>query len=279
VLYIYHNRIDAVGDKKESEDKVFEAAHETINELVRLIKKLTGNNASNLIVTADHGFLFQNRAIEESDFADAPLQGTQILYKCRRFVLGHNLSATPGMHTFSSAQLGLAGDVQVQIPKSINRLRLKGAGSRYVHGGASLQEILVPVVKINKKRQSDTSLVEVEIIGSSTSAITSGQLAITLYQRDAVTDKIHPRSLRAGIYTEEGELVSDSHELLFDKTSENPRDREQTVRFILTGKADKANGKEVVLRLEGRLAGTSHHAEYASRRYSMRRSFTTDFDF
>ena len=279
VLYIYHNRIDAAGDKKESEDKVFEAAHETVNELVRLIKKLTGNNASNLIVTADHGFLFQNRAIEESDFAEVDLKDAQILYKSRRFVLGHSLSATPGMHTFTSAQLGLTGDVQVQIPKSINRLRLKGAGSRYVHGGASLQEILVPVVKINKKRQSDTSLVEVEIIGSSTSAITSGQLAVILYQRDAVTDKIHPRSLRAGIYTEEGELVSDSHELLFDKTSENPRDREQTVRFILTGKADKTNGKEVVLRLEGRLAGTSHYAEYATRRYTMRRSFTTDFDF
>lgn len=279
VLYIYHNRIDAAGDKKESEDKVFEATHETVNELVRLIKKLTGNNASNLIVTADHGFLFQNRAIEESDFVEVDLKDAHILYKSRRFVLGHSLSTTLGMHTFTSTQLGLTGDVQVQIPKSINRLRLKGAGSRYVHGGASLQEILVPVVKINKKRQSDTSLVEVEIIGSSTSAITSGQLAVILYQRDAVTDKIHPRSLRAGIYTEEGELVSDSHELLFDKTSENPRDREQTVRFILTGKADKANGKEVVLRLEGRLAGTSHYAEYATRRYMMRRSFTTDFDF
>lgn len=282
VLYIYHNRIDAAGDKKESEDKVFEAVHETINELARLIKKLTNNNASNLIVTADHGFLFQNRTLDESDFADAgllSLENEQVLYKSRRFVLGYNLSATSGMHSFTSAQLGLAGDVQVQIPKSINRLRLKGAGSRYVHGGASLQEIIVPVIKINKKRQSDTSLVAVEIIGSSTSAITSGQLAVTLYQRDAVTDKIHPRSLRAGIYTEEGELVSDTHELTFDQASENPRDREQTVRFILTSKADKANGKEVVLKLEERLVGTSHYAEYATRKYTMRRSFTTDFDF
>lgn len=54
---------------------------------------------------------------------------------------------------------------------------------------------------------------------------------------------------------------------------------EQTVRFLLTAKAGNANGKEVLLRLEGRLAGTSHYAEYASRRYMMRRSFTTDFDF
>ena len=194
-------------------------------------------------------------------------------------MLGRELRPSPGMHFFTSRQLGLAGDMQVQIPKSVNRLRLKGAGSRYVHGGASLQEILVPVVKINKKRLSDTSQVEVEILGSGSSVISSGQMAATLYQRDAVTEKIHPRKLRAGIYTEEGELVSERHDLIFDRTSENPRDREQTVRFILTGRADKANGKEVVLRLEEQLPGTSHYVEYASRRYVLRRSFTTDFDF
>ena len=276
VLYIYHNRIDAAGDK---EDTVFEAAQDTIHELVRLIKKLAGNNVSNMIVTADHGFLYQNRAIEESDFADVDMQGTQILYKSRRFVLGHGFVETQGLHTFSSQQLGLAGDVGVQIPKSINRLRLKGAGSRYVHGGATLQEIVVPVIKINKKRQSDTSVVEVDIIGSSGSVITSGQLAVTLYQREPVTGKTRPRVLLAGIYAENGELISDSHELLFDRASDNPRDREQMVRFILTSKADKANGKEVLLKLEEKVAGTSHYKEYASRRYIMRRSFTSDFDF
>lgn len=279
VLYIYHNRIDATGDKKESESKVFEAAHETVDEIVRLIKKLTGNNVSNLIVTADHGFLYQNRAIAESDFADVDIQGAQILYKNRRFVLGHGLVETQGVQTFSASQLGLAGDMETQIPKSINRLRLKGAGSRYVHGGASLQEVVIPVVKINKKRQSDTSFVTVEILGGSSSAITSGQLAVTLYQRDAVTDKMRPRTLRAGIYTDEGELISDTHELPFDATSENPRDRETLVRFILTSKAEKANGKEVILKLEEKLSGTAHYAEYASRRYIMRRSFTSDFDF
>ena len=278
VLYIYHNRIDAAGDKRESESKVFEAAQETINELVKLVKKLAGNSASNILVSADHGFLYQDRAIDESDFADAAVQGTQVFYKNRRFVLGHGLVDTPGLHSFTSAQLGLTGEMEMQIPKSINRLRVKGAGSRYVHGGASLQEVIIPVIKINKKRQSDTSVVDVQIVSGTGTAITSGQLAVTLYQKDAVTDKIHPRTLRAGIYTEDGELVSDSHELTYDKISANPRDREQTLRFILTSKADKANGKDVWLRLEERLAGTGHYTEYATQRYTIRRSFTSDFD-
>ena len=275
VLYIYHDRIDAAGGK---EDTVFEAAQDAINELVRLIKRLAGNNVSNVLVTADHGFLYQSSAIDESDFADVDIQEEHILYKSRRFVLGRGLADAQGLHTFTSAQLGLTGDVGVQIPKSINRLRLKGAGSRYVHGGATLQEVVVPVLKINKKRQSDTSVVAVEILGGSGSSITSGQLAVTLYQREPVTDKVRHRDLRAGMYTENGELISDSHELRFDKTSENPRDREQMVRFLLSSEADKANGKEVLLKLEEKLGGTNHYQEYASRRYIMRRSFTTDFD-
>ena len=76
--------------------------------------------------------------------------------------------------------------MEVQIPKSINRLRLKGSGSRFVHGGASLQEVVIPILKINKKRQSDVSTVEVDILRGSSSVITSGQLAVALYQAQPV---------------------------------------------------------------------------------------------
>jgi hypothetical protein len=142
-----------------------------------------------------------------------------------------------------------------------------------------LQEVVIPVLKVNKKRQSDVSSVEVDILRGASSVITSGQLAVTLYQSGPVTEKIQPRLLRAGIYTQAGELISDSHELAFDLTSENPRERELQVRFVLARKADEANGQEVSLRLEEQHAGTSHYKEYKSLRYTMRRSFTSDFDF
>ena len=194
-------------------------------------------------------------------------------------MLGKGLKESPSLRKFSSAALGLTGEVEVQFPKSINRLRLKGAGSRFVHGGASLQEIVLPVLKINKKRQSDVTSVEVDILRGASSVITSGQLAVALYQTGPVNDKIQPRSLRAGIYTEEGELISDSHDLTFDLASENPRERELQIRFVLSRKADEVNGREVILRLEEKHAGTSHFKEYKSLRYMMRRSFTSDFDF
>ena len=279
VIYIYHNHIDAVGDKRDTEERVFEASEDALHELLKLIKRLVASNVSNVLVTADHGFIYQNRPLEESDFVAEDATGEQILFRDRRFVLGKGLAQTSSLRSFTPAQLGLAGDMEVQVPKSINRLRLKGSGSRFVHGGASLQEVVIPVLKIHKGRQSDVSVVDVDILGGANTLITSGQLAVTLYQSGPVTDKIQSRELRAGIFTEAGELISDSHVLTFDLTSENPRDREVKVRFVLSRSADEANGQEVILRLEEKHAGTSHYREYKSRRYLMRRAFTSDFDF
>ncbi|MBK5941356.1 BREX-1 system phosphatase PglZ type A [Halochromatium roseum] len=279
VVYVYHNCIDHTGDKIHSEGQAFEAAEQTLQELLRLVKKLTAANASNILITADHGFIYQHRAIDDSDFSAEEPEGDAISYRDRRFVIGKGLRQKPGLKHFSSQALGLAGDLEVQLSKSINRLRLKGSGSRFVHGGASLQEVIIPVLKVNKKRQSDVTQVEVDILRGASSVITSGQLAVVLYQAQPVTDKVQPRALRAGIYTEAGELISDSHELIFDLTSDNPRERELQVRFVLSRAADAANSKEVVLRLEERHAGTTHYKEYKAVRYLMRRSFTSDFDF
>ena len=169
--------------------------------------------------------------------------------------------------------------MEIQIPKSINRLRLKGSGSRFVHGGASLQEVVIPVIKIHKKRQSDVSKVGIDILGGSTSFITTGQFSVTFYQAQQVTDKVQSRTLRAGIYSKDNELISDSHNLNFELTSGNPRERELKIRFVLTKKADDLNEQEVYLRLEEQEPGTAYYKEYKSTRYVIRRSFTSDFDF
>lgn len=279
VVYIYHNRIDAMGDKTVSEDRVFEAVEDTLDELVKLIKKLTGANANNLLLTADHGFIYQHRPIEESDFSGAEVGGEMVLFRDRRFVLGKGLAAHPGLRKFQPTELGLGGDVEVLIPKSINRLRLKGSGSRYVHGGASLQEVVIPILMVNKKRQSDLSAVEVDIVGSPNKTITSSQISVLFYQFAPVTEKAQARRLRAGIFSGSGDLISDSHDLVFDFRSDNPREREMPVRFLLSKKADEFNGQEVILRLEEQHSGTSHYKEYRSMRYLLRRSFTSDFDF
>jgi uncharacterized protein (TIGR02687 family) len=279
LVYIYHNRIDKTGDKRESEGDVFKAVNETLQELLRVVKKLSAANVSNILVTADHGFIYQNQAIDESDFSGGEADGEQILYRDRRFVLGRGLLESSSLCKFKSDSLGLAGDMEVLVPKSINRLRLRGSGSRFVHGGASLQEVVIPLLKIKKKRQSDVRKVEVEILRGSNSIISAGQLAVMIYQIQPVTDKVQPRELRAGIYTQDDRLISDSHNITFDMSSENPRERELQLRLLLTREADDANGQEVFLKLEEKYGNTSTFVEYKSVSYTLRRSFTSDFDF
>ena len=279
VIYVYHNLIDKTGDTRDTEERVFGAAEETLDELLRVIKKLVNANASNLLVTADHGFIYQNHPLQDSDFVSTEPEGAEILYNDRRFILGRGLRESPSFKTFQLEQLGLSGTLQVQIPKSINRMRLKGSGSRFVHGGATLQEVVIPVITINKKRQSDVGKVEVELIGGGGKTITTGQIVVVLYQTEAVTEKRQLRRLRAGLFKLTGEAISDTHELIFDQVSNNPRERETVVQFILSREAEACNNQQVELRLDEPVAGTSHYTRYLAVHYTIRRSFTSEFDF
>lgn len=278
VVYIYHDIIDNAG-KLKTEDTVCKAAEDCLGELKQIIRKLTSANATNIIVTADHGFIYQNKTIEESDYLGMGASGEEILYDDRRFILGRNLHEESSFKKFTSEQVGLVGDIDAMIPKSINRLKKSGSSSKFVHGGATLQEIVIPVIQIHKKRKSDTAHVDIDIIRGSSSVISSGQLSVTFYQKDAVTDKLLPRVLKAGIYTLDGVLISDSHTLTFDLTSDNAREREMKVRLLLSQNSEDSNGKEVILKLEEQVDKTSHFREYATMTYQMRRSFKSDFDF
>ncbi|MEP2680286.1 MAG: BREX-1 system phosphatase PglZ type A [Sulfitobacter sp.] len=279
ILYLYHNRIDIIGDKLATEDRVTEAAEDTIEDLTKLVRKLTTANFSNILITADHGFLYQHRPLDESDFSVADPTGSEILFKNRRFVIGRGLNETAGMKKLSSAKLGLSGDLDVLIPNSINRMRVKGAGSRFVHGGASLQEIVVPVLKVGKRREADVGKVDVQIIVPGRSLISSGQTAVTLYQAQSVSEKQQQRDLLAGIYANDGTLISDEHQLTFDFTSQNARERELPIKFLLSREADQFNDQDVFLKLRQRIGKTSHYEDYASHRFQLRRGITTDFDF
>jgi uncharacterized protein (TIGR02687 family) len=278
VVYVYHNQIDHAGDDKVSEGRVFDVVERTFTEILDLMKKLYDSYFSNIMITSDHGFIYQNQPLEESEFAIQDAEGEEILMRNRRFVIGKGLRPNQSMKVFKASELGLTGDLQVMIPKSINRLRQQGSGSRYVHGGAALQEVVVPLIKVNKKRSSDTTVVDVDIVTSSSSIITSGQISVAFYQTEPVSGKVLPRQLRAGIYAQDGTPLSDIHSLSFDLTSENPREREVRKQFVLSRKADEVNNQTVCLKLEEPVPGTEYFKEYKTMSYQLRRSFTSDFD-
>ncbi len=127
VMYVYHNRIDAIGDKLGTERQVFEAVEETLRELVALVKKLANANATNILITADHGFLFQDSAIDEVGYLSEAPQGDELAVQARRYVLGRGLKVGPGVH-----QVHLrAGGVDQRLRNSDPQVDSQAAAQRF----------------------------------------------------------------------------------------------------------------------------------------------------
>lgn len=279
VMYIYHDLIDSTGGDTNSTEMVSDAAEKTIFELTTMSKRLVNCNVNNIIITSDHGFIYQDNEIDESDFIGNKIEDVGIVHSDRRMILGRNLSDNSSLKHFTSKQLGLGGDLEVQVAKSINRLRKRGSGTKFVHGGTSLQEVILPVISINNKKKNNIAQVDVELHTGGKNIITSGQLAIRLYQNEPISDKLKKRDLKVGLYSQDDELISDEKEFIFDFTSESPRDREITERFILSSKANNLNKQDVFLRIQEPINGTNKYKLYKEIKYFIDRRISTDFDF
>lgn len=276
VVFIYHNVIDAVGDKRDTEHRTCAAVESAIDEIIKLLKKAAAMNVSHFVITADHGFLYQNDAVEESDFLAVP-QPAGVLQYQRRFVVATTICEDARLKRFSASQLGLAGDLQFGFPKGVQRLRLQGSGSRYVHGGTALQEIVVPVIEVKKLRADDIVRVDVDILRSG-QQITTGQVTITFLQSEPAGEKCLPRDVRAGFYSNTGVPISDVRTLKFDSSAEDARQRERREQFVFGREADAFNQQEVILRLDEQVPGTTQFAPYREFTFKLRRAFESDFD-
>ncbi len=281
VVYIYHNEIDATGDALKSEGQVFEAAARSVDTLVAILKKLTGpNHVKNYFITSDHGFLYQDIPVADSDFLSCLECEAAATIKNRRFLLGKNQPPSEKMMTFSAAQLGVGGDIQIQIPRSVNRLHLSGSGSRYTHGGATLQEIVIPLIQVQFKPVDDTSQVMVDLLHDAANRITTGQLVVRFFQTKPVGGKTLARTLRIGIYTADGKtLLSNQQQVTFDSASPQADDRLTSITLVLNHQADLLKNAKVLLVMESRVGETSHYTPYKKEEYLLQRTFTNDFDF
>lgn len=275
VVYIYSNIIDKAGDNKTSEGTVCNATLDEFKHIIRMVKHIGNCNGSKILITADHGYIYQNEPLDETDFSDFKTMGT-IYKQNRRFVIGQDLVDGKGVKTWQSEQLGLKSGTTLQTVNSINRIRIQGAGSRFVHGGAALQEIVIPVLEVRMSRKTDISEVEVEVIGN-TSRITSNQLTVSFYQTNVMTEKVKSIDLRIGFYDESNQLISDVVNFTFDSTAEIALLREKKYRFTFTNDVAHLNGKEVELRMAKTVPGSDLYTLYKSTSYKMAISFTAEF--
>lgn len=247
VIYIYHNLIDQAGEKEE--DQLFVRTQKCFEEIEQLLTIIARMNGNNIIVTADHGYLFQHSPLEDSDYASYKVLGDDQKYN-RRFVLGANLEKDSAAMHFTAGELGLKGDLEIVIPRSVYRLRRSGSGSRYVHGGLSLQELVVPMLRVSLGRTAndDALPVDVEVIAGN-GHITNNEYSVRFFQKQAVGGKRGERRLRIGFYDADEKLISDEKNIVFNSEAVEERNRETRLRFRFGADAGTGGQRPVKLRL------------------------------
>jgi len=276
IFYIYHNDIDAAGDKAASESNVFDAVEMAFLKIEKLVKQVFNFNGTHVLITADHGFLYHEADVEEPDRCEMPKDG-EVYKSNRRFVIGKDLPKVRCAVKFGAKQLGIDDEAEVLLPRSINKFRVQGAGNRFVHGGMTLQEVVVPLIRCSKRRKDDERTVEVNLI-KSFSRITANQISVSLIQAESVDAKCKPRILKMAFYAKDGTLLSDVQKGIFDKKADDMRNLEQKFHFHFNAKASEWNGETVYLRMTEAIEGSSIERLYKEEPYEMLIAFTNDFE-
>ncbi|WP_335925065.1 BREX-1 system phosphatase PglZ type A [Shewanella algae] len=239
VIYIYHDVIDAYGDKAATEHQTFVAARKAIQELHTLINKvINGFGVTKVLVTADHGFLFQQANPDlgvKSSLLHEP-SGTVIAKK--RYLLGRNLPENNEVwHGHLAQILGGTTDMECWLPKGVSRFHFVG-GARFVHGGAMLQEICVPILDVQELRGKKQQLNEKQKVGVVPAhqpiKLVNVIDKIRFLQTDAVGDKFKGRSVRFCILDDVGQSVSAIERATFESSSNSLDERAQDIRLKLT---------------------------------------------
>ena len=276
LIYIYSNTIDKVGDALATETQVFKATKDEMDKIVHILKAIRDANGYNILITADHGYLYQNETLDETDFTDFKAQGGTCFIENRRFVIGTGLWDGNGAKTWKSEDVGVKTGVDIQICKGLNRIRKQGSGTRFVHGGSMPQEVAVPVLHVNVKKKTDIKSVDVDILGKQ-SRITQMSQSVKFYQTEEATFKVKGMTLRLGFYTTDGDVISDSVTLTFDSTSAESQQREQKHTFRFKNVISKLNGQTVTLRMERQVENTTQFAPYREEDYKVSVMFEAEW--
>lgn len=231
VVYIYHNQIDARGDKLNTENEVFSACQEAIQEIIDLIHRIAvGANTIHFIVTADHGFIYKRDKVTESGkIGGVSDKGA---FVNRRFIVSSAPVVDNGIANMSMGTVLRNNDPKVvSFPVSSNVFKVAGGGQNYVHGGSSPQEMLVPVIDIRmEKGHIETKNAEIALV-SMVQKITNKITILEFIQSEPVSDTVKATTYKMFFVSEDNERVSNEVSLFADSRDPDALKRMFRMKF------------------------------------------------
>ncbi|MBN3791438.1 BREX-1 system phosphatase PglZ type A [Burkholderia sp. Ac-20353] len=277
LVYVYHNVIDDRSDKGGgSESDTFHHVELAIEELTELTRKILMHfNTSTVLITADHGFLFQQSKLEAADRTSLVDKPESAIKSKKRYVLGYSLPAAKDVwHGSTKQTAGTLSDTHFWVPKGANRFHFVG-GARFVHGGAMPQEIVVPVLTVNQLRGEKAEKRTKRKVGvispkSALKMVNSIQ-RFDLMQTEAVTEQVMPITVAVTI-CEGDQPVSSEEVVTFDCATDSMSERLKQVRLSLSG-SDFDRRKDYFLIIRDKDLNT----ELERYRVTIDLAFTDDF--
>jgi uncharacterized protein (TIGR02687 family) len=254
LIYLYSDGIDAVADNAKTERNLPEAVEAELDFLTAVVRKFaTQLNRTHIVITADHGFLYQDSAPEEIHMiaAEKPTGGVRE----RRYLVG-GIAPEDHFNTVPDEAVDVESDALIYFADGLFRIRKQGGGNRYVHGGLSLQELLVPLIQVRVGRRDDVKDVGVAVMKAAQAVITTPSYVVNFFQEEPTADKTRPVTVRAYFSAEDGTVLSDTVEITFDSSSPDARNRSRSVEFHFSPIAVKYNGSMILLKLQKVVGGS-----------------------
>lgn len=241
VVYIWHNTIDAMGDSASTEEKTFEACRNAVVELKDLVTRVINRlHGTRIIVTADHGFLFQQQPLSGQDKTTLQIKPDNTIKNYKRFIIGHQLPADDFCWKGKVADTaGVSDNSEFLIPKGIQRFHFSG-GARFVHGGAMLQEVCVPVLQVKAlqktaaEKQPQRRPVDI-VKHHPLIKLVNNIDKVSLLQTHPVGELYEPRTLNIFIVDNANNVVSGKERICFDSDNNTMEKRVRDVTLKLIG--------------------------------------------
>jgi len=243
VVYVYQNQIDAHGDESRTEDEVFTACEQAMDEIMWLIRRLAVSaNTIHFIITADHGFLYQRRRRAESDKI-AGIKAENI-FRGRRFIVAGTTVEGQGIQSLSMGRiLGSEDTKAVSFPVGNSVFKLPGGGQNYVHGGSSPQEMLIPVLEIKMEKghveTRPARIVLVSILRKVTNLVTT----LDFLQPEPVSDVVKEAAYKVFFISEKNERISNENAFVADSREPETQKRIFRLRFTFKNQKYDRNGQ------------------------------------
>lgn len=273
VVYVYHNQIDARGDKTATENEVFIACEEAVGEIHTIIKRLTSANNIHFIVTADHGFIYKRDKLSESDKISGFSKNNAFVGK--RYVVADEKINADGIGSVSLGSILRNDDHRkISLPIGSDIFKVPGGGQNYVHGGSSLQELIIPVIDIRTtKSHTDTKAAGIGLV-SLVHKITNLMTNLDFIQTEPVTDINIETTYKLFFISDDNEKISNDNIYVADKKDEDASKRIFRLKFIFKNKQYDSNKKYYLVAYDEKNA-----LEVIRHEVKMDLAFVDDFGF